>query len=100
MERDLRGSELKVRVHLLIEGKVQGVFFRHHTKEKATQERVYGWVKNLPDGRVEAILEGDHPAVERIVEFCSSSPEGSSVTKVEATSEKYLGEFDNFSVKY
>lgn len=91
---------MKVRVHLLIEGKVQGVFFRQQTKEKALQEGVYGWVKNLPDGRVEAILEGDHPAVQRILEFCSSSPGGSSVTKVETTNEKYLDEFDNFSIKY
>jgi len=91
---------LNVRVHLFIEGKVQGVFFRHHTKEKAIQEGVYGWIKNLPDGRVEAIFEGDHLAVQRIIEFCTASPGESSVTNVESTNEKYRGEFDNFSVKY
>ncbi|OGD46897.1 acylphosphatase [Candidatus Bathyarchaeota archaeon RBG_16_48_13] len=91
---------MNVRVHLLIEGKVQGVFFRNHTKEKAIQEGVYGWVKNLPDGRVETIFEGDHLAIQRIIEFCSTGPGGSNVTKVEVTNEKYLGDFDNFSVKY
>ena len=91
---------MNVRVYLLIEGMVQGVFLRHYTKEKAIQEGVYGWIKNLPDGRVEAIFEGDHLAVQRIIEFCSAGPGGSRVTKVEATNEKYRGEFDNFSVKY
>ena len=93
-------SKLNVRVHLLIEGKVQGVFFRNHTKEKAIQEGVYGWVKNLPDGRVEAIFEGDHLSVQRIIEFCRTGPIGSRVKKVEVTNEMYLGEYDDFSVGY
>ena len=91
---------MNVRVHLLIDGNVQGVFYRHHVKEKAIQNGIRGWVKNLPDGRVEAIFEGDQVAVQQIVEFCRAGPRGSHVTSVEASNEKYLGEYDDFSILY
>jgi acylphosphatase len=89
---------LNVRVHLLIEGKVQGVFFRQYAKEKALQNGIHGWVRNLPDGRVEAVFEGDDVAVQESIEFCRAGPRGSHVTSVVASNEKYLGEYDDFSI--
>jgi acylphosphatase len=99
--RDVKGVfGLNMRVHLLIEGRVQGVFFRRHTREKAIQNGLRGWVRNLPDGRVEAVFEGDDLAVRRIVEFCRVGPRGSHITRVEVIDEKYLGEYGDFSILY
>ncbi|MCJ7803146.1 MAG: acylphosphatase, partial [Desulfobacterales bacterium] len=60
----------KVRVRVIIEGRVQGVFFRHHTQEMAFKLGVKGWVKNRRDGRVEALFEGDQEWVDQIIQWC------------------------------
>ena len=59
------------RAHVWFSGRVQGVFFRANTREKAIQYGVSGWVKNLPDGRVEAVFEGDEDAVRKLIHWCS-----------------------------
>jgi len=56
----------KVRAHVIVSGRVQGVFFRAETKEKAKELGVFGWVKNLSEGRVEAVFEGERATVEEI----------------------------------
>ena len=90
----------KVRARFIIEGRVQGVFFRHHTQETAFKLIIKGWVKNRRDGRVEAVFEGDQEQVDRIIQWCHRGPSEASVTKVYVTWENYTGEFEDFSVTY
>lgn len=59
---------------------------------------VRGWVRNLPDGRVEAVFEGSEEAVEQMLEFCREGPPAARVTKVEVREEPYKGEFSNFRI--
>lgn len=88
------------RVHVFIEGRVQGVFFRAETQKTANRYKVKGWVKNLYDGRVEALFEGKEEDVERTVLWCHQGPSYASVTKVEVKEEPFTGEFDSFSITY
>ncbi|HDD69040.1 MAG TPA: acylphosphatase [Candidatus Korarchaeota archaeon] len=90
----------KVRAHVFVSGIVQGVFFRANTKRMADQLRVKGWVRNLLDGRVEAVFEGDKEAVEKIIEWCKTGPPLARVDRVEVHWEPYKGEFDEFSIRY
>lgn len=91
---------MKVRVHSFISGKVQGVFFRSETRKKAEKYQVKGWVRNLSDGRVEAVFEGEEEAVKALVNFCKRGPFGTRVTKVNLSWENYTGEFKDFKIKY
>jgi acylphosphatase len=88
------------RAHVWISGRVQGIFFRAHTKEKALALGLKGWVRNLPDGRVEAVFEGKKEKVEEILEFCRKGPPAASVTGVEVEREEPAGEFEGFDVRY
>jgi len=88
------------RVRVKIYGKVQGVFFRANTQEKAKALGVKGWVKNNSEGTVSAIFEGEDEVVDQIVEWCKHGPEVAQVDKVEAREEKYTGEFESFEIKY
>ena len=90
----------KVRARVIVEGRVQGVFFRHHTQETAFRLGVKGWVKNRRDGRVEAVFEGDQERVDQIIQWCHRGPSEARVTKVYMTLENYTGEFEDFSVTY
>lgn len=89
-----------LRVHLFITGKVQGVFFRQALKVTATKNGVSGWVKNLKDGRVEAVMEGEDLGVSRVVEWCHAGPANARVEDVEIRNEKPTGEFAKFEVLY
>lgn len=91
---------MKVRAHVFVRGHVQGVFFRFETRTKAMQHKVTGWVKNLRDGRVEAVFEGEKEAVEAMIDFCRRGPSGATVTGVDVLWEEPKGEFDRFSVLY
>ena len=88
------------RTYVFIEGRVQGVFFRAETQKTANNYNVKGWVKNLYDGRVEALFEGKEEDVERAVLWCYQGPAHSSVTGVEVKKEPFTGEFDSFSIIY
>jgi acylphosphatase len=87
------------RKHVWVSGEVQGVFFRYETRERARRERLMGWVRNLPDGRVEAVFEGDDPAVERLVRWCHQGPEGARVSDVEVRDEDPEG-LSGFDVRF
>jgi len=91
---------LKVRAHVIITGRVQGVFFRTETQDEAIRKGVTGWVRNMPDGRVEAVFEGEKDNVEKLIEFCRRGPSGARVTKVEVVWENYMGEFRDFRIRY
>jgi len=91
---------LKVRAHVLVSGRVQGVFFRSETQDEAIRHGVMGWVRNLPDGKVEAVFEGEKENVEEVIEFCRRGPLGARVTKVDVQWQGFTGEFKNFKIMY
>lgn len=88
------------RAHLYISGRVQGVFFRANTREKAQMYGLKGWVKNLPDGRVEVLAQGEKEKLEKLITWCHSGPPSASVTNVEVNWEKPDGNFDRFEIRY
>jgi acylphosphatase len=90
----------KTRVHVYVSGKVQGVYFRQTTMDEAQNLGVCGWVKNLPDGRVEAVFQGGEAAVKALVNFCARGPKGASVTNVTTSWEPFKEEFDSFEIVY
>jgi len=89
-----------VRIHAFISGRVQGVGFRNFTQRWAKQYKLTGWVKNLPDGRVELVAEGDSKAIEQFEKKIHRGPRPARVTKVEIKREKPTGLSDRFEVIY
>jgi acylphosphatase len=90
----------QARAHVIVEGRVQGVFFRHHTQEMAYQLGLKGWVKNRRDGRVEAVFEGEREKVDQIIRWCHQGPPEARVTRVHIDWKEHTGEFKDFSVTY
>ena len=90
---------MKVRAHIFVSGRVQGVFFRVETRYEAMKRNVAGWVRNTSGGRVEAIFEGEREDVEKLIDFCRKGPSGARVTKVDLQWEKYSGEFKDFKIR-
>jgi acylphosphatase len=91
---------MQTRAHVFVAGRVQGVFFRSATKHYADRYFVKGWIRNLPDGRVEAVFEGEKEAVQKLIEFCKHGPSSARVTNVDFTWENYTGEFESFKLRY
>jgi acylphosphatase len=91
---------LKVRAHVIVSGRVQGVYFRSATREEAAMRGIRGWVRNLPDGRVEAVFEGEKEIVDQMLDFCQSGPANAKVSSVEVTWADYTGEFKDFFIRY
>ena len=89
-----------VRARVIIEGIVQGVFFRAHTQKEAQQRGVSGWVKNRYDGTVEALFEGDQERVQALINWCHTGPPHARVDNVRVSWEDYTGEYSGFSVTY
>lgn len=87
-----------IRVHLVISGKVQGVYFRKHTQDVSLQNYVYGWVKNLSDGDVECVLEGLKSNVDKVIRWCHQGPPNSRVDNVEIKYETFTGKFTDFKI--
>jgi acylphosphatase len=79
------------RRRVVVQGHVQGVFFRETTKRRALSAGVAGWVRNLPDGRVEAVFEGERAAVERLVDYAREGPRGARVDWVDVEAEQPEG---------
>jgi len=88
------------RVHVIISGRVQGVFFRARTKTMADSLNLKGWVRNMPDGSVEAVFEGSGLAVNEAVEWCRKGPSHAIVTNLVETEEPYKGEFGIFRIVF
>lgn len=80
-----------VRRRLRVHGRVQGVFFRDLTRERAQREGVAGWAKNCADGTVEVVLEGGPSAVARVAAFCERGPRGAHVERVDSSNERSEG---------
>ena len=92
--------EKKARAHVIITGRVQGVFFRMETKRAAGELGVFGWVKNQLDGTVEALFEGDRDRVEAIVDWCRQGPPNADVTDVAVDWDDYTGEYKGFDIDF
>ncbi|MEN9933613.1 MAG: hypothetical protein RLZZ387_192 [Chloroflexota bacterium] len=86
------------RAHVTVSGRVQGVNFRACTRDQARAGGVAGWVRNLDDGRVEAVFEGPKPAVERLVSWCYSGPSPARVESVKVQWQPPTGDEQGFSI--
>jgi acylphosphatase len=91
---------MKIRARVIVAGKVQGVFYRAETASKANQLNLTGWVRNLPDGRVEAIFEGEEANVQKIIDFCRRGPPNAYVVNMDVRRQEWKGEFENFKIRY
>ncbi|WP_305041612.1 acylphosphatase [Geoalkalibacter sp.] len=90
----------QVRARVRIEGRVQGVSFRYHTRDRARQLGLGGWVKNLADGAVAAVFEGDEPSVRTMLDWCRQGPAAARVDRVELALEDADGEFQSFEIVF
>lgn len=88
----------RVRAHVRVEGRVQGVFFRTETRERARSRGVDGWVRNDSDGTVEAVFEGRRDAVDSLVRWCGEGPRGARVADVRVEWEDPRGE-EGFGIR-
>lgn len=88
------------RVRVFISGRVQGVGFRHFTRVNARELEIYGWVKNLPDGRVEAVFQGSKKSVETMLERCRRGPRNARVSEMTVEEERTDPSMTSFSVRY
>ncbi len=86
------------RIKIIISGNVQGVFFRHNTNKIANRLALKGFVRNLSNGKVEVVAEGDEDKLNELVGFCKKGPVGAHVDNVEVTYEKPKKEFDDFGI--
>jgi acylphosphatase len=90
----------RARAHLLIEGRVQGVFYRAFARDLAARMGLDGWVRNLYDGRVEAVFEGDRGLIEQAIGECRKGPAGAVVNHIEVVWKNYSGESKGFEVRH
>ncbi len=90
----------KARAHVFIDGNVQGVFYRSFTRDQALDLGLKGWVRNLGDGRVEAVFEGDKEIIERAIKGCYVGPPGAQVSHIDVQWEPYEEEEKGFSVRH
>jgi acylphosphatase len=88
------------RLHLRIAGEVQGVAFRASTVRQARALGLDGWVRNLPDGRVELVAEGDVALLERLLEWCHHGPPAASVSRVEEQWLEHIGDLGTFTIRF
>jgi len=82
----------RIRTRVFVSGRVQGVYYRANTRDAARTRNVDGWVRNLDDGRVEAVFEGDEAAVEEMIEWCHTGSPAATVRDVDVTHEEPQGE--------
>lgn len=87
-----------IRIHVYISGRVQGVGYRYSTYTQALKIGIKGWVRNIYDGRVEAIFEGEEEVVEKMLEWCKNGPPMSYVSDIELHKQPYSGEFTSFKI--
>jgi len=91
---------MKARAHVFVSGRVQGVFFRDHTRRWATSLGLTGWVRNLMDSRVEVLAEGEKERLEDLVVRLRQGPPMSEVRNIEVTWEDFRGEFGDFRISW
>lgn len=89
---------MRIRAHVYFEGRVQGVFFRANAQKCAKSLGLVGWVKNAPDGRVEAVFEGDEEQVHRAIRWCEKEQPYAEVTSTKVETTKPTGEHSDFEI--
>ncbi|MDH3359781.1 MAG: acylphosphatase [Desulfobulbaceae bacterium] len=87
-------------VHIIVEGRVQGVFYRASTKEEASRLGLTGWVRNRPEGSVEAIIEGDPEQISKMIGWLHKGPPHATVTRVRVTNEESNNNHIDFTIRY
>jgi len=90
----------KKQIKVVIKGHVQGVFYRVHTQNTADRLGIKGYVKNLADGSVEAVFEGDQPAIAEMIDWCRKGPDMSRVEHVRTQEIEALTNFKGFEIRY
>lgn len=90
---------MSTRVHVFVSGRVQGVFFRRFIKAHATELGVYGWVRNIADGRVEIVAEGEKRKLMDLIELIEKGPPLARIEKVKVSWKKATGKFQDFSIE-
>jgi acylphosphatase len=90
--RGMRYNDCMMRRRVVVRGRVQGVFFRDACRQRAASHRVAGWIRNRPDGAVEAVFEGEPEAVEAMTRWCRSGPPRAEVEQVEVADESPTGD--------
>ena len=91
---------MKARAHIFVSGRVQGVFFRAATRDEARARGLTGWVRNLPDGRVAALFEGERSAIERMIDWCHEGPPFAAVDEVLVDWQPYQSDLEEFRIAY
>lgn len=91
---------MKIRMHVIFFGRVQGVFFRSHAQKFASQLDIEGWVRNLNDGSVEALFEGEEEMVNEVLELCRHSQPYAKVDSIDLSYEQPKGDLRGFKIKY
>ena len=89
----------KARVSIIINGQVQGVFFRYKTQQEAHKLSLTGWVKNNGDGSVECMAEGEKDKLEELIKWCKQGPDGAKVDNIGIEWQGYEGGFGGFEIK-
>ena len=86
------------RVHIFVSGKVQGVYYRQNTLQKAQELGIVGWVRNLSDGRVESVMEGSKVDIDKMLAWCKQGPLDAKVEEVKIIDEEFKNEFLTFDI--
>ncbi|HKR72591.1 MAG TPA: acylphosphatase [Candidatus Nitrosocosmicus sp.] len=86
------------RVHIFVSGKVQGVYYRQNTLQKAQELCIVGWVRNLSDGRVESVMEGSKVNIDKMLAWCKQGPLDAKVEEVKIIDEEFKNEFLTFDI--
>ena len=89
-----------IRMHVYVSGYVQGVAYRYSAVRQARSLSLAGWVKNLHDGRVELMIEGEEGAVRQMLDWCYHGPRSARVTEVQAEARPYSGKYTGFELRF
>ena len=93
-------TEKRAAAQIFVSGRVQEVFYRASTREIALSHHLTGWVRNLSDGRVEAVFEGEKGDIEKVIEWCRSGPPAAAPSNLEIKWLSYSGSFNDFTMRY
>jgi acylphosphatase len=88
------------RAHVIVQGRVQGVYYRAAARDQARRLNLSGWARNCPDGSVELVVEGEKRRIEQLIAWCHQGPPAAVVTQVEVEWQTATGEFEGFFVKH
>lgn len=92
--------ENKIQIKIIVQGMVQGVFYRASTQKTAVQLGITGWVKNMPDRTVHALLQGESDAVSQMIAWCNKGPSGSRVDHVQCENQDFTTPYESFEIHY